>query len=72
MSQRNAQARRLRNCARTFRYICGILAFLSLLFVLGTVGSIDVGELDLSAGSIRLALSITAFALFGRLSGAMK
>ena len=51
--------------------ICGILAVLSFLYVLGTVGGMEQDTMNLSAGTLRVCLGLGCFWMFCELSGAV-
>ena len=51
--------------------ICGILAVLSFLCVLGTVGGMEQDTMNLSAGILRVCLGLGCFWMFCELSGAV-
>lgn len=49
--------------------IFGTIAFLSFLFLLGTVGSVEHGMIPLGTGVIRIVAGLAAFWLFTWLAG---
>ena len=49
--------------------VFGTIAFLSFLFLLGTVGSVEQGMTSLSTGVIRMLVSFGSFVLFAWLAG---
>lgn len=55
---------------RKFRCLFGTLAFLSFLFMLGTVGAIEQDALDLGVGAIRAFIGLGCFGAFCKVAGA--
>lgn len=51
--------------------ICGILAVLSFLYVLGTVGGMEQDTMSLGAGILRVCLGLGCFWMLCELSGAV-
>lgn len=49
--------------------IFGTIAFLSFLFLLGTVGSVEQDMIPLGTGVIRMVVGLAAFWLFAWLAG---
>lgn len=47
----------------------GVIAFLSFLFLLGTVGSVEQGMMSLGTGVVRMVFSLVSFAVFTWLAG---
>lgn len=55
---------------RKFRCLFGTLAFLSFLFMLGTVGAIEQDTLDLGVGTIRAFIGLGCSGVFCEMAGA--
>ena len=49
--------------------VFGVMAILSFLFLLGTVGSVEQDMIPLGTGVIRMVAGFAAFWLFTRLAG---
>ena len=49
--------------------VFGIIAFLSFLFLLGTVGSVEQDMIPLGTGVIRMVAGFSSFCLFTWLAG---
>lgn len=47
----------------------GILALMSFLYLLGTVGGVEQNTIPLGTGTIHMAVGLIAFAVFTRLAG---
>ena len=54
---------------RKLRCLFGTVAFLSFLFMLGTVGAIEQDALDLGVGAIRAFIGLGCFGVFCKLAG---
>lgn len=53
----------------TVKKVFGVLAALSFLFLLGTVGAVEQDMVSLGTGTIRMAVGLVAFGLFTWLAG---
>lgn len=57
---------------RAFKHTCGWISALGFMFMLGTVGSMDLDIMPLGEGAIRCGIGLMAFAGAAYLGGFMK
>lgn len=62
------QARRERK-ERCKRRVCGVLAALSAMLMLGTVGGVEQNMMELGTGALYMALTLAATVLFTWMAG---
>lgn len=63
---RKARRERIERCKRR---VCGVLAALSAMLMLGTVGGVEQNMMELGTGALYMALTLAATVLFTWLAG---
>ena len=71
-NRRAAAQQRARRRLRTFRRVCGCLAFLNFFFLLGVVGGVEHDTIDLLPGTLYMFGDLAFLCLNAWLAGAFK